>query len=54
MKEVGTEAVIRLKATMASISGQNSYDLNTCHPRLVPSVAAKASEGSVSSFPILP
>lgn len=53
MKEVGTQAVIRLKVTMANTSGQNSCDINTCHPRLMPSVTAKASEGSVSSFPTL-
>lgn len=43
-----------IKRAMASISRQNSCDLNTCHPHLVPSVTAKALEGSLHSFPTLP
>lgn len=54
MKQVGTEAVIRIKKTMACIPGQNSCDLNVCHVPLLPSVTARALEGSVSPFPTLP
>lgn len=51
VRAVGTEAGIEIQKIIANIPGQNSCDLSRCHLLLMPSVTARALEGSAGSFP---
>lgn len=51
---IGTETEIEMKKGMANSPGQNPCDLSMCCLLLTPSMMARPSEGSGSSFPALP